>query len=50
MVFFHVLESDMSRMNLLPCSSLGKVLRPGTWKFKVVDLKRYGRGGFEDMV
>jgi hypothetical protein len=32
------------------CNSLGNVFKPGTWKLSVVDLKRYGRGGFEDMV
>lgn len=40
MVVFQALESDMSRRNLLFCNSLGSVFRPGTWKFKVVDLKR----------
>lgn len=39
-VVFHVLESDMSRMNLLFCINLGSVFRPGIWKLKVVDLKR----------
>jgi hypothetical protein len=40
MVFFQALESDTSRMNLLPCRRRGNVFRPGTWKLKVVDLKR----------
>lgn len=49
-VVFQVLESDISRRNLLFCNSLGNVFRPGTWKFNVVDLKRYGRGGLDDIV
>jgi gluconate kinase len=49
-VRFHASEPVTSWMNLLFCSSLGRDFRPGTWKFRVVDLKRYGRGGLEDMV
>lgn len=40
MAVFHVAESDKSRTTLLFCNSLGSVFRPGTWKFRVVDLKR----------
>lgn len=50
MVRFHASELETFWMYLLFCRSLGSVFRPGTWKFKVVDLKRYGRGGLEDMV
>jgi hypothetical protein len=37
-------------MNLLFWKRFGRLLRPGTWNFRVVDLNRYGRGGLEDMV
>lgn len=50
MLVFHVSVSDMARMNLDFWSKLGRVFRPGTWKFNVVDLKRYGRGRLEFMV
>lgn len=49
-VVFHVSESAMSRMNLELWKILGRLFSPGTWNFKVVDLKRYGRGGLEVIV
>jgi hypothetical protein len=49
MAVFHVSVSDMAWMNLVFWRIVGRLLRPGTWNFRVVDLKRYGRGGFELM-
>jgi hypothetical protein len=40
MVVLYALESDMSRMNLALWKMLGRVFKPGTWKLRVVDLKR----------
>lgn len=40
MAVFHVSVSDMLRTKFEFWMILGRVLRPGTWKFKVVDLNR----------
>jgi hypothetical protein len=40
MAVFHELDSAMSRMNFEFWKRLGRVLSPGTWKLRVVDLKR----------
>ena len=50
MVDFQALALVTFLMNSLFCNSPGNVFKPGTWKLSVVDLKRYGRGGFEDIV
>lgn len=39
-VDFQVLDSDMSWMNLEFWMKAGRLLSPGTWNLKVVDLKR----------
>lgn len=40
MTVFHVSVSDMFRIKFVFWIMRGRVLRPGTWKFKVVDLNR----------
>lgn len=40
MAVFHASVSDMFWMNFVFWMIFGSVLRPGTWKFRVVDLNR----------
>lgn len=40
MAVFHVSVCDMFWMKFVFWRRLGSVLRPGTWKFRVVDLNR----------